>query len=79
MGQFYESLNSTRHIAVMFGCGGCGAVVYDRPLHDLWHTKNDRATSALCPCGWHPVEGLIGGETLTEHQAFCPKAPLDNQ
>lgn len=28
-----------------------------------------------CPCGWNPYPGIIGGETLAEHQAFCPKAP----
>jgi hypothetical protein len=28
-----------------------------------------------CPCGWKPIEGIIGGETLEEHQRFCLKAP----
>lgn len=37
--QYYIALNTPRHIAVMHGCEGCGAVVYDKKTHDRWHEK----------------------------------------
>ncbi len=38
-----------------------------------------RAKTTYCPCGWKPREGIIGGETLEEHQVFCRAATESNE
>jgi hypothetical protein len=64
-------------------CGDCGALVVRTSLHDALHAQILALESAFtllnrqlnppaqCPCGWKPREGLIGGETLAEHQEWC--------
>lgn len=37
---------------------------------------DNAGTLPACECGWSPQPGLIGGQTLEEHQRFC-KAHAD--
>lgn len=47
------------------------AITYAQQHPEILDTQGTTNADNGCMCSWRPRSGVIGGETLEEHQRFC--------